>query len=284
MKYWVNLKRYLRIKIVKMVTIVMVIFFMKILITGATSGIAYLTALTLAERGHDIYLTCHTEKETKNVEEKVRQFPNIKVMKIDITKKEDRNKALDLNVDCLYNNAATSLGGSIIEADMDKVRESYEVNVFSSFRLLQLVLRQMVDKDSGRIVVMSSLAGTIPIPFGGVYSATKASITMITKSLQKELFLMGTNVKVVLIEPGLYRTGFNDVLLDSKYDNGLYFKDIKKELYNVEHFLLNLAEKKKLDSIVVQIVRAIEDEKPKSVYRAPVFYALMGRAYSIFRK
>lgn len=257
---------------------------MKILITGAASGIAYLTALTLAERKHKVYLTCHTKKEVENVKEKVKGYKNITVMKVDITKEEDRKKVLDLNVDVLYNHAAIALGGSIIEADMDKVRENFEVNVFSSFRLLQIVLRQMVDKDSGRIVVMSSLAGVIPIPFGGVYSATKASVTMITKSLQKELFFMGTNVKVAIIEPGLYHTGFNQVFLDNKYDDGKYFKDIKKELYNVEHFLFKIGETKKLDSIVVKIVRAIEDEKPKSVYRAPLFYNIMGRLYSIFKK
>lgn len=216
---------------------------MKILITGAASGIGYLTALTLAQRGHEVYLTCHTKRQVKLVKEKLGNPINITIMKIDITKEEDRQKVLDLNVDCLYNHAGIALGGSIIEADMDEVRENFEVNVFSSFRLLQLVLRQMVDKDSGRIVVMSSLASSFSIPFAGVYSATKASITSIVKALQKEMFLMGTNVKVTLIEPGLYHTGFNQVFLDNKYDGGKYFKDIKKELYNVEHFLFKLGEK-----------------------------------------
>lgn len=256
---------------------------MKILITGAASGIGYLTALTLAQRGHEVYLTCHTKRQVKLVKEKLGNPINITIMKIDITKEEDRQKVLDLNVDCLYNHAGIALGGSIIEADMDEVRENFEVNVFSSFRLLQLVLRQMVDKDSGRIVVMSSLASSFSIPFAGVYSATKASITSIVKALQKEMFLMGTNVKVTLIEPGLYHTGFNQVFLDNKYDGGKYFKDIKKELYNVEHFLFKLGEKKKLDSIVVQIVRAIEDKKPKKVYKAPFIQSKLVKINSMFK-
>lgn len=256
---------------------------MKILITGAASGIGYLTALTLAQRGHEVYLTCHTKRQVKLVKEKLGNPINITIMKIDITKEEDRQKVLDLNVDCLYNHAGIALGGSIIEADMDEVRENFEVNVFSSFRLLQLVLRQMVDKDSGRIVVMSSLASSFSIPFAGVYSATKASITSIVKALQKEMFLMETNVKVTLIEPGLYHTGFNQVFLDNKYDGGKYFKDIKKELYNVEHFLFKLGEKKKLDSIVVQIVRAIEDKKPKKVYKAPFIQSKLVKIYSMFK-
>ena len=73
---------------------------MKILITGATSGIGYLTALTLSERNHEVYLTCHTEKEVKNVKDKVKDFKNINVMKLDITKEEDRLKVLNLDIDC----------------------------------------------------------------------------------------------------------------------------------------------------------------------------------------
>ena len=55
------------------------------------------------------------------------------------------------------------------------------------------------------------------------------------------------------------------------------------KLYNVEHFFLKIGEKKELDSIVVQIVRAIEEEKPKSVYRAPISYSIMARLYNIFK-
>ena len=256
---------------------------MKILITGATSGIAYLTALTLAQRGHEIYLTCHNLNQVEIVKEKIKSFKNIHVMKIDITDEKDRKKILDLNIDCLFNNAAIALGGSIIEANMDEVRTNFEVNVFSSFSLLKEVLKQMIDKNSGKIIVMSSLASHFPIPFGGIYSATKASITTIVTSLQKELFLMGTDVKVVLIEPGLYHTGFNQVFLDNKYNNGKYFKDIKNELYNVEHFLFKVGEKKNLDSVVIKIVRAIEDKRPKKVYRVPFFQSGLVKLYSIFK-
>lgn len=256
---------------------------MRILITGAASGIGYLTALTLSYRNHFVYLTVHTKKEEENLKERLKDNKNIEVMKIDITNQLDRKKVLSLNVDCLFNNAAVGLGGSIIEADMNKVRESYEVNVFSSFSLLQMVLKQMVEKDRGRIIVMSSLASTFTFPFMGIYASSKASISSITKCLQKELFFIGTNVKVILVEPGLYHTGFNQLFLDNKYDNGKYFKDIKEELNNIEHFLVRLGEKEKLDSIVIKIIRAIEEEKTKSVYRAPFMQSLSAKIYSIFK-
>lgn len=257
---------------------------MKILITGARSGIGYLTALTLAKRGHFVYLSCHTKKQEQNLKEKLKNTKNIKIMKVDITKEEDRKKVLDLNIDCLFNNAAIAQGGSIIEADINKVKENFEVNVFSSFELLKDVLKQMIDKDKGRIIVMSSIAANMPLPFMGIYSATKAAISNLTKSLQKELFFTGTNAKVVLVEPGLYHTGFNQVFLDNKYDDGKYYSDIKDELHNVEHFLVRLGEKKELDSIVIQIVRAIEDEIPKKVYRAPLSYSITSRLYNILKK
>ena len=255
---------------------------MKILITGAAGGFAYLTALTLAERGHFVYLTCHTDKEVKNVKEKVKGYKNINVFKVDITSENDRLKVLSLDIDCLWNNAAIGQGGSILEADIEKVKENFEVNVFATLRLTQLVLQKMVNENKGRIIVTSSMARYTATPFISFYAATKASESLIIKALQRELFLIGSNVKVVLIEPGLYCTGFNHLVLDSKYNDGKYFKNIKKPVHTIENLAFKILEKKNFDSIVVQVVRAVEDKKPKKVYRAPFFQTKLIKLYSIF--
>ncbi len=255
---------------------------MKILITGAASGIAYLAALTLAERGHFVYLTCHNEKEVLKVKEKVNMYKNIEVLKIDITKEQDRKKVVDLNIDVLLSNAAIGNSGSILESNIEDVRKIFETNLFSSLKLIQDVLKQMIEKDNGKIIVMSSLAAEISIPFLGVYSATKASISSIIKSLRLELNTLDTKVDVAIIEPGLYHTGFNNYLIDSKYDEGKYFKKISDTLYNLEHSFLYLFEKKNLDSIVVQIVRAIEDEDMKKVYKAPFMQSFFVKLISFF--
>ena len=260
----------------------MVIFFMRILITGAAGGFAYLTALTLAERGHFVYLTCHTGKEVKYVKEKVKGYKNIEVLKIDIVNEEDRLKVVNLDVDCLWNNAAIGQGGSLLEADMDKVKNNFEVNVFATLRLTQMVLKKMVDKNKGRIIITSSMARYMGAPFISFYAATKASESLITRALQRELFLIGSKVKVVLIEPGLYCTGFNHLVLDSKYDNGKYFKKIKRPVHTIENFAFKIMEKKNFDSIVVQVVRAVEDKRPKKVYRAPFFQTKLIKLYSFF--
>lgn len=256
---------------------------MKVLITGAYRAIGYLTALTLANRGHKVYLTCHTKSETIKLKKKLKNEKNIEVLKVDVLNDEDIKKVLDLNIDVLYSNAAMAYSSSIIEADINKMKECFDVNVFSNFKLVKLVLKQMIDKNSGKVVLASSVASEISIPFLGIYSATKASITTLGKALQKELHLINKNVKVVIIEPGLYHTGFNQKLIDSKYNNGVYFKKIKNEIYNIEHLLFKLGEEKKLDSIVIKIVRAIEDKNVKSVYRAPLIYNALIKIYNLFK-
>lgn len=256
---------------------------MKILITGAAGGMGYLSALTLAQRGHDVYLTCHNVNQVKSIKDKVSDYSNINVLKIDITKEEDRQKVLDLNVDCLISNAAEGQGGSLLEAKDEHIKKSFDVNVFSNFKLTVEVLKQMIDRDSGKVIMISSLIAKVPVPFAGIYSATKACVSNFTHALRDELWLMGSNVQITLIEPGLYHTGFNQVLLDNKYDKGEYFKDIRKEIRNVERFLFRIFEKKELDTIVVKIVRAVEDKKTKRVYRAPFFEEKLIRLYSMFK-
>lgn len=257
---------------------------MKILITGAAGGIGYLTALTLAQRGHFVYLTCHTKKQALYVKEKVEDYKNIKVLKIDITKKEDIKKVLNLNIDVLICNAGVGISGSIIDQEIDDIKKTFQVNVFSNFLLIKQVLKQMVDKDKGRIIIMSSLASDITLPFLGVYSATKASIDKMVKSLKLELKILSSNVKIALVKPGLYHTGFNNYVIDSKYNESKYFDDIKDIIYNLEHSFLFLFEKRNLDSIVIQIVRAVEDNRLKRIYKSPFFQALFAKISSFLSK
>lgn len=257
---------------------------MKILITGAAGGIGYLTALTLAQRDHFVYLTCHTEKQALYVKEKVEDYKNIKVLTVDILNEEDIKKVLNLNIDVLISNAGVGISGSIIEHDINDIKNTFEVNVFSNFLLIKEMLKQMVDKDKGRIIIMSSLASDITLPFLGVYSATKASIDKMVKSLKLELKILSSNVKIALVKPGLYHTGFNNYVIDSKYNESKYFDDIKDIIYNLEHSFLFLFEKRNLDSIVIQIVRAVEDNKLKRIYKSPFFQALFAKISSFLSK
>ncbi len=262
---------------------------MKILITGARGGIAFLTGITLASRGHFVYMTTHTNEEAHKLKEKVDALGlKIIIFKLDITNNEDRKMLNNLDIDVLINHAGIGIGGSILDVPMDEVRRNFEVNYFASYDIVRRVGNRMIKNNKeGKIIIMSSTAGIIPIPFLGSYCSTKAAISTMATSLKRELKTLKSKVKVVLIEPGAYKTGFNQVMIDNidkntGYDSVFYNDKIK--IHNKLTKLFNLIEKRQLDSIVVKIIEACESGKPKFKYRAPLLQRIFTRIYLIFVK
>lgn len=257
-----------------------------ILFTGARSGIINKVADHIIGLDYFVYITVHTTKELEILSEKYENMDNVKCMKIDVTNKTDKDKLKELDVDILVSNAATGASGSVCEIDMNKVRRNFEINVFSNFEIVQIVLKKMIEKGHGRIIMMGSLAGTLPLPFGGSYSATKASISRLTEALNLELKLLEAKIDVCLIEPGLYKTGFNKLLFDQKYDDmdvNSYFDKQIELIRKSENIFLKLFERKKLDSIVNKIIKAIVNKKVHFIYSAPFSQKLASRLYCIFR-
>ena len=221
----------------------------RILYTGARSGIAINTINKIINEDYYLYLTVHTDKQLEYLQNKYKNNKNIECFKLDITDKKDREKIKNLDIDILINNAAIGEGGSLAEIDMDRVRNNFETNVFSSFEIVQIVLKRMIKKDNGKIIIMSSLASVIPLNFLGAYCGTKASISHMARILKKELKLITSKIKVVLIEPGMYHTGFNQVMLDNKYNNNInsYFNYQIRQIRKKENFIFSLLEKKNYD-------------------------------------
>lgn len=261
----------------------MVILMKKILFTGSRSGIIGKVIDSISS-DYFIYISVHTLSELERVKEKYKDFKNIKCLKIDVTCMDDLKVLYNLDIDILVSNAAIGESGSIIDMDMDKVRDNFEVNVFGNFSLCQIVLKNMIRKGSGRVIFMSSLAGIIPIPFLGSYCASKASIIKFAECLRMELKILNKNIDVCLIEPGLYNTGFNRLMLDKKYDDdfAIFFDKQIKLIRSSENLVLFLFEKRCLDSIVMKIVKVIKKEKPNFVYRAPLFQSLTAKLYNLF--
>lgn len=259
---------------------------MKILITGARSGIGYATVLELLNKGHFVYLTVENDGHVNALKEKEElKGKNVEIIKLDITSEEDRNKVRDLDIDVLINNAAIGNGGSIVEASMDRIRENFEINFFGTIALSQIFLRKMIKKNNGRIIMISSMIGEMPFPWLGIYSSTKAALTNITMALDMELKEVQSNVKVIVVEPGFYRTGFNEVMMDNKYDNeDSVFKNFRRTIYDNEQLKVNIMTSEDLKSIVDKIVEAVETEKPNIKYKAPFVQAAMEKAYIIKEK
>lgn len=259
----------------------------KILFTGARSGIAKAIIDRLKNMDYQIYVTVHNERQLESVKRIYKDNYNIESFVLDITKEEDRKKIQSLDIDILVCNAASSYGGSLAEIDVNLVRDNYEVNVFSNLEVIQTVLKSMVRKKQGKVIIMSSLAGIYPIRFIGSYASSKASLIKIAEILKKELTLLDTNIKVCLIEPGFYHTGFNQVMFENKYARmyiDSYFKNEIQKLRTKETFIYNFIEKKNLNSIVRKIVNAIADDTGKFIYRAPLSQVILAKLYSLLRE
>ena len=108
----------------------------------------------------------------------------------------------------LVNNAGYSQNGALERVPLDDVRRQFETNVFGPVRLTQLVLPGMRERGRGRVVNVSSMGANFTFPGGGFYHATKYALEAISDALRFEV--KGFGIEVVLVQPGLIRTGFAD--------------------------------------------------------------------------
>ena len=145
----------------------------KVLITGARSGIISKVILRIIN-DYELYLTVHTDSELMVMKNKYKDYKNVKCFKLDVTNTADYKILDDLDIDIYIANAALAESGAICEIPLDKIRNTFEVNVFSNVNLLQRVLKKMIKKGYGKVIIMGSLAGRIPMPFLGAYSGSKS--------------------------------------------------------------------------------------------------------------
>jgi short-subunit dehydrogenase len=198
-----------------------------ILITGAGTGIGRDAAFALAGRGHRVLATTFSLAQAAELRaEAVRRNVVLEVHKLDITDAADRAQVLDWPVDVLINNAGMGESGSLAEVDMERIRRVFEVNVFATLALTQLALRGMIERRSGTVLFVSSIAGRLPMPFLMPYSMTKFALSAAAAGLREEMDQLGKGVQVAVIEPGAIHTGFNQQMSESKYawmDEKSYF-------------------------------------------------------------
>lgn len=181
----------------------------RVLVTGAASGFGKGTAIELARRGHSVIagVQIAPQKTSLAVAAQEAGVP-LEIILLDITDEADRRAAFGHEVDVLVNNAGTIEIGPIAEIPLERVRRNFETNVFGTLAMIQGFAPQMVERGSGKIVIVSSIGGLITVPFGVVYTATKHALESIAAGLKLEL--AGTGVEVCVANPGPFGTGFND--------------------------------------------------------------------------
>lgn len=185
-----------------------------ILITGATSGFGRATAWLLAKEGHTLILVARREELLQELEKKLKT--TVYTASVDVSDKVQVEhffshlpKAFQ-QIDVLVNCAGLALGmGTADVADVEDWELMINTNIKGLLYFTRFTLSSMKKRNSGLIVNLGSVAANVPYQGGNVYGATKAFVKQFSRNLRTDL--LGTNIKVTNIEPGMAETGFSVV-------------------------------------------------------------------------
>lgn len=190
-----------------------------VLITGATDGLGRAAALLLAENGFRIFAAGRSAEKRAELDRLAanKKLP-LESVELDVCNGDSVIRAVQQiqqkagHIDVLINNAGVGLMAIAEELKLEDLRRLYETNIFGLLRVTQAVLPQMRERKSGRILMLSSVAGILTPPTYGAYSSSKHAVEALSNALRLELYPF--NVEVILIEPGYIMTNFQQTAKD----------------------------------------------------------------------
>ncbi|ADQ68046.1 hypothetical protein C499_15997 [Halogeometricum borinquense DSM 11551] len=180
-----------------------------VLITGCSSGIGRATALAFLEEDWRVYATARNPADIETLGEK-----GCELATLDVTDGDDVERVIDRIIEeeghltCVVNNAGYGQFGPLEDVPTEQVHRQFDVNVYGPHRLIRAALPHMRRQGDGTIVNVSSVAGQISFPGGGVYSGSKFALGAMTDALRNEVSEYG--VDAVLVEPGPVATNFTE--------------------------------------------------------------------------
>jgi len=176
-----------------------------IVVTGASSGLGAATASLLAEAGHRVYGASRGSGGSL-------EGRSFKPLFMDVTRDDSVATAFasvlraEERIDALVCCAGSGIAGSVEETSIEEARSQFETNYFGTLRTIKALLPHFRKAGGGRIVVLSSIAGRLGLPFQAFYSSSKFALEGLVEALRLEVGGMG--IDVCLVEPGDHRTGF----------------------------------------------------------------------------
>jgi NAD(P)-dependent dehydrogenase (short-subunit alcohol dehydrogenase family) len=186
-------------------------------VTGCSSGIGFETSLMLARNGFYTYATMRNLGKSETIIDlKQKEKLPLQAIHLDVTNDKSVKEAIGKiineqeRIDVLVNNAGYALVGSLEEISVQEFIEQFETNVFGIIRVIQEVLPSMRRQRSGTIINISSVAGMIGFPITSAYVSSKFALEGLSESMAYELEQFG--IKVVLVEPGVMKTNFDNNL------------------------------------------------------------------------
>ena len=198
-----------------------------VVITGASSGIGYATALTLSKAGVKVAIGARRTDKLEQLENEIKKNGGeVLSHKLDVTKKDDCNAFVAQaikkwgTVDILVNNAGLMPLSFVKNLKVDEWEQMIDVNIKGVLFCTAAAIPHMKEKKSGHIVNISSVAGRIVFPSGSVYCATKHAVTAFSEGLRQELSVR-SNIRVTCIEPGAVETELLNTITDESLQSFL---------------------------------------------------------------
>ena len=239
-------------------------------VTGASSGIGFETALALAREGYHTYATMRDVTKSDKIKELgEKDGLKISVLELDVDNDDSVKVAIKKildekqRIDVLVNNAGWGLWGCVEDVSVDEFKTQFETNFFSVIRLIQEVGPTMRKQGSGKIINISSVAGRIGFPASPAYISSKFALEGLSESLRLEMAPFG--VDVIIIEPGVIKTNFlNPVRLAKKSESDTAYRDITTKVVSGVKMMAEMGTPPK--EVADTIVKSINDDKPLPRY------------------
>jgi NAD(P)-dependent dehydrogenase (short-subunit alcohol dehydrogenase family) len=246
-----------------------------VLITGATEGLGRAAALLLAEKDYRVFAAGRSAEKRAELDRLAdsRKLP-LESLELDVCDGNSVSRAVQHvlqksgNIDVLINNAGVGLMAVTEELKLDDLRRVFETNIFGLLRMTQAVLPHMRARKSGRILMLSSVAGILTPPTYGAYSSSKHAVEALSNALRLELYPF--NIEVILIEPGYIMTNFQQTAKDlaESYIEGSTSSPYAKIYEGAIAGATNSRRESKTtpEDCARVILHAIEDSHPKARY------------------
>jgi short-subunit dehydrogenase len=249
-----------------------------ILITGASAGIGAALARTLASQfpGVRLVLAARDREKLEGVATICRANGAVVLVVLcdvadDRQVKELAAKAVEHfgGVDALVNNAGYGQMGPVELVPPEAAKKQFAVNFHGALILTQALIPVMRDREGGRIINISSLAGRMAFPAGGIYSASKFALEALSDALRMEL--KAFNIHVSVIEPGPVKTEFFEIAGNKARES---IPDVENTIYKAAFEKVKHMEEQtssilwSAERVAKVIVRALSDRNPRPRYVA----------------
>ncbi len=205
-------------------------------ITGSSSGFGHELTSAAVTAGHNVVATA---RDPQTLEALVARAPErVLALALDVTDRDQVDATTKAatehfgGVDVLVNNAGLASVGAVEELEDDALRHLMDVMFFSTVRLVQAVLPGMRERRSGSIVQMSSMGGQVSMPGFGAYCAAKFALEGLSDALAAEVAPYG--IRVLVVEPGAFATGFGAGRSQVSPDSGHYDATVGPQRLAVE--------------------------------------------------